>query len=146
MNGNTQLIIAAMLSFFAALLHLAVILGGPDWYRSFGAGEGMAKLAESGSHYPTFITLAIASVLATWGLYALSGAGVIFRLPLLKLALALISFIYLVRGLAGLILPFVSDHPAIAQNSIGFWLVSSVICLLFGVFYLLGTINNWKLL
>ena len=144
MNGNTQLIVAAVFSFVASLLHVAIIFGGPNWYRYFGAGEGMAKLAESGSSQPTIITLGIAIILCIWGLYALSGAGVISKLPLLKLALILITFVYLLRGVAGLILPFVSNHPTIEQNSLTFWLVSSTICLVFGLFYLFGTINSWQ--
>jgi hypothetical protein len=143
MSGNLQLISAAVLSFVASLLHVAVVFGGPGWYRFFGAGEGMAALAEKGSIQPALITLGIAAILFVWGLYALSGAGVILKLPLLKLALSIITFIYLARGFAGFVLPFVSNHPSINQNSVTFWLVSSVICCVFGLFYLLGTINSW---
>ncbi|MEP5763202.1 MAG: hypothetical protein ABJ308_01345 [Halieaceae bacterium] len=143
MSGNHQLISAAVLSFVASLLHVAVVFGGPAWYRFFGAGEGMAALAEKGSIQPALITLGIAAILFVWGLYALSGAGVILRLPLLRLALSIITFIYLARGFAGLVLPFVSNHPAITQNSVTFWIASSLVCCVFGLFYLLGTINSW---
>lgn len=143
MSGSNQLLVAAMLSFTAALLHVGVIFGGPDWYRFFGAGEAMAKLAESGSRYPAVVTTGIALILSVWGLYALSGAGLIARLPLLKTGLCLITVIYLVRGLAGLIAPFLSTHPAISQNSTSFWIVSSLICTAFGVVHLLGLMNSW---
>ena len=146
LTGQQQLTIAAGLSFFAALLHIAIIIGGPDWYRFFGAGEGMARLAEMGSYQPAITTLIIAAILFLWGLYGLSGAGVIPPLPLQKLALCTITFIYLARGLAGFILPFVSNHPAISQNSITFWLLSSTVCTLFGGFYLLGIIKRWSAL
>ncbi|MEM1405051.1 MAG: hypothetical protein AAGG55_17070 [Pseudomonadota bacterium] len=144
MAGSSQLLVAAILSFGAALLHVGVIFGGPDWYRFFGAGEGMARLAESGSRYPTLVTTGITLVLMLWGLYALSGAGVILRLPLLKLGLSLITAVYLLRGLAGLVLPFVSTHPAIQQNSVTFWIVSSLICTAFGAVHLLGLMNSWS--
>lgn len=144
MNGSYQLKVAAAFSFIAAALHIAIIFGGPDWYRFFGAGEEMAQLAESGSIQPTIITLLIAVVLSTWALYGLSGAGIIFRLPLLKIALSVITFIYLLRGIAGLFLLFISDHPAITQNSVTFWLVSSIISCIFGIFYFLGTKNSWQ--
>jgi len=143
MSGSLQLISAAVLSFVASLLHVAIVFGGPGWYRFFGAGEGMAALAEKGSIQPALITLGIAAILFIWGLYALSGAGVILKLPLLKLALSIITFIYLARGLAGFVLPFVSSHPSITQNSVSFWLVSSLICCVFGLVYLVGTINSW---
>ena len=143
MAGSTQFLVAAMLSFTAALLHVAVIFGGADWYRFFGAGEAMAKLAESGSRYPTMVTAGITMVLTLWGLYALSGAGLIMRLPLLKLGLTLVTAIYLAWGLAGLDLPFVSNHPAMQQNSVTFWLISSLICTAFGMVHLMGLINSW---
>ncbi len=49
MKGRALLTVAASLSFIAAALHVAIIFGGGDWYRFFGAGEAMASLAESGS-------------------------------------------------------------------------------------------------
>lgn len=144
MDGKTYLKIAATLSFVAALAHIAIIIGGADWYRFFGAGEAMAQLAESGSLQPAITTFLIALVLFIWGLYALSGAELIRRLPLLKPALTLISAIYCVRGVAGLILPFISSHPAIIANSVTFWLISSIICCVYGAFYFLGIRARWR--
>ena len=59
------------------MLHLAIIAGGPDWYRFFGAGEGMARMAERGMLKPALITLGIAAILAVWAAYAFAGAGLI---------------------------------------------------------------------
>lgn len=39
---NLSLVFAAALSAIAASLHLAIIVGGPAWYRFFGAGERFA--------------------------------------------------------------------------------------------------------
>src|SRR3546814_9831228 len=61
------------LSVAAALLHIACIFGGPDWYRFFGAGEGMARAAARGDLRPTLITLAIGAILLVWAAYAFSG-------------------------------------------------------------------------
>ncbi len=97
--ANYWLIASGILSSLAALLHLAVIIGGQAWYRFFGAGERMARLAESGSPQPAIITLIIVAVLAAWAAYAFSGAGLIRRLPLLRTALVVISAIYLARGI-----------------------------------------------
>ena len=144
MNGGDLFVIAAVFSFIASLLHVATVFGGASWYRFFGAGERMATLSESGSKRPTFITSCIAGILFIWGLYALSGAGIIVTLPLLNAVLIVITSIYLVRGVAGLILPFIVVHPFLSQNSIRFWLISSTICLLFGLFYLLGILANWN--
>ncbi len=143
MNGNTQLLIAGWLSLAAAMAHVAIIFVGPSWYRLFGAGERMAQLAEAGSRYPALVTAMVALMLTTWALYAWSGAGVLMRLPLLKLVLVLITATYLVRALAGFMLPWFSSHPFITGNSMTFWLTSSAICLLIGLVHLLGQIKQW---
>ncbi|MGB3725410.1 MAG: hypothetical protein WA981_06555 [Glaciecola sp.] len=144
MERNYQLVIAGGLSFLASLLHIACIFGGPDWYLFFGAGDRMAQLASVGDPYPTMVTLVIACVLAGWGLYAWSGAGLIFKLPFLKTCLVLITAVYLVRGIAGLFAPFLTSDPVVHQNSTTFWLVSSVICCIYGTYYLLGTKKLWR--
>lgn len=140
MVKSKVLVAGGVLSVLAALLHIAVIFGGGDWYRFFGAGETMATLAEAGSLIPTLATLGIASVLLVWGLYAFSGAGLVRRLPFLRTGLALISLVYLARGLflvpAYLIAPQVIDAFAV-------W--SSLICLGYGVCYALGTKAVWRL-
>ncbi|HLL29913.1 MAG TPA: hypothetical protein VK403_02845 [Allosphingosinicella sp.] len=139
--GERWLIAAALLSAAAAVMHLAVIACGPDWYRFFGAGEGMARLAERGSAKPALITLAIAAVLAAWSAYALSGAGTIRRLPLLRTALVLITAVYLLRGLVLL--------PALAVNGgrvDSFTLWSSLIVLVYGIVYAVGTFRAWPAL
>ncbi len=135
--------LAGILSFIASALHLAIIVGGPSWYRLFGAGEAMAQMAEQGLWLPTAITVSIATVLAIWGAYAWSGAGVIVELPLLKPILILITLVYLLRGVFGLVLPHISNHPQITQNTPAFWLWSSVICLMFGLVHLKGVFNKW---
>ncbi|GAC22760.1 hypothetical protein GMES_0454 [Paraglaciecola mesophila KMM 241] len=144
MQRNNLLVSAGYLSFFAALLHVSCIYGGPSWYRFFGASEHMAQMAANGDLYPTIATLVIATVLTVWGLYALSGAGLIFKLPFIKTCLVVITGIYLVRGVTGLIVPFLTKNPLIHQNSMTFWMVSSTICCIYGIFYLLGTMRLWR--
>lgn len=139
--GQAWLIAGALLSGGAALLHLAVILGGPSWYRFFGAGEAMARMAEQGSARPALITVGVAALLATWSAYALAGAGLIPRLPLLRTALVAISAVYLLRGLVLL--------PALAMNGgrVGaFLLWSSLIVLVYGITYAVGTFLAWPAL
>jgi hypothetical protein len=138
--ANPYLVSGAVLSAVAALLHLGCIFFGPSWYRFFGAGERMAQLSAAGSLVPTLITAGIATVLALWSLYALSGAGVILRLPLVRLALCAIAGIYLLRGLAGLGLAVLAP----GDRGLAFWWWSSVICLGVGALYLVGTRQVWS--
>ena len=57
----------------------------------------------------------------------LVGAGAIKRLPLTKLALILITGIFLLRGVS-----FVGLMPMFPENSLTFWLISSGMCLFIG--------------
>ena len=138
--ANPYLLAGAALSAIAALLHLCCIFFGPSWYRFFGAGERMTQLSAAGSIVPTLITAGIAAVLVLWSLYALSGAGFILRLPLIRLALCIITGIYVLRGLAGLVLAVVAP----GERGVAFWCWSSVICLSIGALYLVGTRQVWS--
>jgi hypothetical protein len=140
--GSTFLALGAGLSAIAALAHVAIVIGGPAWYRFFGAGEGMARLASQGSWYPALITLAIALVLASWSAYALSGAGWLPELPHVRLALVAITAVYLLRGVGGLFLAFFAP----GGNSPAFWVWSSVICLAFGAVHAAGLARAWHAL
>lgn len=137
---HPYLLLGALFSVIAAALHLACIAFGAPWYRFFGAGEGMARLAEAGSPKPALITLGIAAVLAAWSLYALSGAGVIGRLPFVRWMLCAITAVYLLRGFAGLGLAMFAP----GERSVAFWWWSSGICLVIGTLHLLGTRQAWS--
>lgn len=138
---NPILVAGGVLSAAASLLHLAVIVGGPSWYRFFGAGESMARMAERGAVAPTLITMGIAAVLAIWAAYAFAGAGLIPRLPLVRTALVLISAVYLLRGLV-LIPAFFLNPGAVTP----FVLWSSLIVLVYGVCYAVGSWIAWPAL
>lgn len=136
-DRNPWLIVAGSLSLVASLLHIGCIVGGPAWYRFFGAGEAMARAAERGDAYPALITLVIAVLLAIAAAYAFAGAGVIRHLPLMRTALVVITAVYLLRGLA--LIP-IALTPA-AQTPFNIW--SSLIVLGYGIFYALGTWKAW---
>jgi len=138
---NPWLAAGGVMSATAAILHLAVIAGGPDWYRFFGAGEGMARMAEQGSARPAFITLAIALILAIWAAYAFAGAGLMRRLPLMRTALVAIAAIYLVRGLV--LVPMLAFRPARID---AFLVWSSLIVLAYGLIHAVGTRRAWPAL
>ncbi len=138
-EANRLLVLGGALSTVAALLHVAIIIGGPRWYRFFGAGEELASMAENGDWIPIVLTFGIAVVLMIWALYAFSGAGLIKRLPFLKVSLVIISAIYLIRGIA--IIPAYIVTPEIVDD---FLVWSSFICLVYGLAYAMGTKQVWK--
>ncbi len=135
---NSWLVAAGILSVAASVLHVATIVGGPDLYRFFGAGEEMAVAAERGSSVPGVVTAAIASVLMVWAFYAFSAAGLIRRLPLLRTALVLITGVYLLRGLA--LVPILVIKPHTVDT---FAIVSSLVVLGYGIAHAVGTWQAW---
>lgn len=134
------LFIAAALTALAALLHLVVILQGPRGYQWCGAGDRIVAAARSGSGYPAAVTGVICVMLLAWAAYALSGAGLIGPLPLLRPVLVAISSLFLLRALLG---PFVLVGNG---RSARFVWVSSAICLLYGLVYLVGLVQRWDAL
>lgn len=138
---NGWLVAAGLLSAAASLLHCATIVGGPDWYRFFGAGEEMARAAERGSVMPGLVTAAIATILGIWALYAFSAAGLVRRLPLMRTALVLITGVYMLRALA--LVPLLALKPQLVDT---FAVVSSLIVLCYGVTYAVGTWRAWPYL
>ncbi len=140
--GNQWLKLGGILSFAVALLHVVIIFIGAPAYRYFGAGEDMATAAESGSAFPAALTLVLVAIFTIWGLYAVSGAGVIRWLPLLRIALLLIGAIYTLRGVAIFqqIFQIATSSVQVAPREVVFSLVSLVI----GLAYLVGTVINWK--
>lgn len=138
--------IAGAFNLLASALHIGVVIGGPNWYRFFGAGEAMALMAEKKSLIPTGITLGIASILFLWAVYAWSAAGILPLMPFTRSILLAITAVYLVRGVGGFVACFVLNHPLIKQNSTTFWVCSSAICLVIGLLHLFGLIEIWQTL
>ena len=139
-KSSRFLLFGGLLTGVVALLHVAIILGGPPWYRFFGAGERMAQLAARGSSSPAIVTATIAAILSVWTLYALSGAGVVRRLPFLRLVLLLIAAIYLARGALGVPVVLFVDDPYLRQlrDRMTFMIVTSAISTLLGLCYAVG--------
>lgn len=140
-RGTFWLHIGGWLSLAAALLHIACIFGGPQWYRFFGAGEGMAQAAARGEWTPALLTLGISAILMIWAAYAFSGAGWLPRLPLLRTGLIVITFIYLARGL--MLLPLHLWRPHLTD---AFTVWSSLIVLGYGIVYAVGLCRAWPAL
>ena len=92
---------------------------------------------------PFLVGEAAALVLVIFGLYALSGAGSIRRLQLLRVGLVGISSLYLLRGLffilSVLIILGVLDGEILIQGEI-----STLVFLAAGIVYAIGTVVNWS--
>ena len=121
---------AAALTLCMALLHYLCILWGADGFRFMGAGEAIAKMAENGHWYPTFISTAVGTALLIPTCYALAAARGKPRLPWHRQTMLATSIVFLLRGLA-----FPLLKPMFPENSDTFWWITSAICLLLGSLY-----------
>ena len=137
---NVWLAAAGIADGLAAMGHLGCILGGPAWYRFFGAGQRMEREAAAGLLRPTLITLAIAIVLASWCVYAIA-AAIGNPLPMSRWILGAITAVYLTRGLAG----FQLQRLGLGRSK-AFWIWSSVVCLVFAALHGVGLITGWQAL
>jgi hypothetical protein len=138
---NSLLLVGAVLSFGAALLHYACIFWGANGFRILGAGNDIVRMSQAGHWYPPAISFVIGSVLSLWAIYALSAGGFIKPLPLLRFALVAITAVYMLRAVG-----FPLLKPVFPDNSMTFWLVSSGICLCIGVVHLVGLVQVWELI
>lgn len=140
-RSSLGFLVGGTVSLAAALLHVGIIFVGAPAYRFFGAGDEMAELAAAGSVLPAWVTTAVAIVLALWSAWAFSGLGFIRRLPFLRTGLALITAAFTLRGLG--VVPevywLIQAPGAVPAQEIVFSLVS----LLAGVSYGIGTIGAW---
>ena len=124
------LILASLINFAIAGLHIYIITQGAPAYRAFGAGEEMARATEKGSIVPALVTFGIAIVFFVWGLYALAGARVIPELPWTRVILIVIAMIYVARGLV------------IFYKRDAFMVITSLVSLAVGLLHVAGLLTS----
>lgn len=135
---NSALVIGATLTGLAALLHFSCIFIGAPAFRFMGAGEPLAQMAEQGHWYPGAVAFVVGAGLSVCVLYALSAAGAVRKLPLVRVVLCLFIAALLLRALAfPWLMPFFPD------NGLPFWLVTSSLCLGVGLIHLVGLKQVW---
>ena len=138
MNKKIWLKGAAGFSFFMAICQTVISLS-PAAAAYFQAPPG---LLENRSQL-VLVGEGAALILVIFGLYALSGAGSIPRLPLLRLGLIGISSLYLLRGLffilTVLIVLGIIEGEILIQG-----VISTLVFLAAGIAYAVGTALNWR--
>ncbi|PHR93654.1 MAG: hypothetical protein COA69_03170 [Robiginitomaculum sp.] len=96
--GQFAFIIGAIGVLVGAIVHIMGLIAGPEWIRFLGAPDLVVESARQRTWLAPVSTLVIAGVLCVWAAYALSGAGVLRKLPLLRTVLAVTAVIFVVRG------------------------------------------------
>jgi hypothetical protein len=85
------------------LLHIACIIGGPDWFDFLGAPPEFGEALRRGEWVEAvLITLGIAAFLFIWAAYAFSAREGRKPLPFAKFVCAAVAFIFLLRGALGI--------------------------------------------
>ena len=131
---RSVLILAALLNFGVALLHIVIIGIGSSAYMYFGAAD-MAQLSAQGSWVPALVTWGLTAVFIVFGLYALAGAGVMRGLPFVQAGVVAIGGIYTLRGLVVILdLVRLSRGAGYPQRQTVF----SAVSLCIGLMYLAG--------
>ncbi len=135
-----RLTLAGIICFVLAVFQ--VVIGFfPSLSLYFGAPEALVKNIFA----LIVVSLFVAGVLVVFGLYALSGAGSIRKLPLLKQGLVAISCVFIMRGF--LLLPELLVVVGIFHVSIPVaprFVIFSLGSLLIGIIFIAGTIGGWR--
>jgi hypothetical protein len=149
---KSYLVFVGVVAAAGALLHIAILFGGPDWYAFFGAPQGLVDMARAGNVRVPISCLVIAAFLSLLAAYAFSGAGVIRSLPFLRLVLSSIAGVLILRGI--LFVPLILWRPGTlsgiceCRSVDAFIIVTSVLCLAMGIGYALGALaapnNSFK--
>ena len=138
MDKKSWLKIAAGLSFFMAICQTVISLS-PAAAAYFGAPPPLLE-----DRLQLFLVGEGAALcLAIFGLYALSGAGSIRHLPLLRLGLIGVSSIYLLRGLF-VILTVLTIVGALEGEIQIEGIITHLVFLAAGIAYVIGTALNWR--
>jgi hypothetical protein len=138
MNKKLWLNVAAGFSFFMAICQTIISLS-PAAAAYFGAPPPLLQ-----NRMQLFLIGEAAALLFTiFGLYALSGAGTIRQLPLLRLGLIGISSAYLLRGLFIILTIFAVFGVLEGEIPIQ-GVISHLVFLTAGIAYAVGTVLNWR--
>jgi putative oxidoreductase len=142
---KTALNCAGLAALAGAVMHVAIAIGGPDWYAFFRAPAGLVAMAQAGHPRAMVSALVIAGILLVWALYAFSGSGHLRRLPLLRPVLALIGSVLLLRG--ALMIPLTLWKPWLLARLCScdridaFIVLTSLLCLAMGAAFTIGAIG-----
>ena len=136
MRNKNYLIIGGSLNLFIALVHLIAIFVGAPAYEFLDAPL-LAFYSEMGSSFPAVLTACVTLFFLLFSVYAFFSAGSKVRLPMQKLFIKAIGWLFLFRGLAlfWYIYLKVTNSPFASHKEIGF----SLFALFIGILYLMGS-------
>jgi hypothetical protein len=134
---NSLLLIGGCFSLAFAVFQFSGVFWPANAIKYFG---GPDELSQTQPVIYALLCMVFAAIVAVIGLYALSGAGKIRRLPLLRTVITITTVIYVLRGLLLIPqIPIVIEHPDLMRFAL-----FSVISLCVGLVHLAGLIKLFK--
>lgn len=127
--GIAALIIVALIATLTAVAHLSCIYLGASCFQAQMAPTIVVQSAIDGTWLAPIGTIIVSLMFLLCAAYALSGAGILRRLPFLHLGIYTISILCVFRGLT--VLPFLFLYPGRVSTSAiiasGVWFVSGLL-------------------
>ena len=137
--GVVFLVLAALISVGTAVAHLSCIFLGSECFSAQMAPQQVIESAKNGTWLAPVGTIFVSSIFLIVGLYAISAAGIIRKLPLLKLGIYTIASLCIIRGV--LPLQLWMRHPE-KVNSVVFYI--GIVWLVTGLLFLFGYLQVRK--
>ncbi len=137
--GILFLVLAALISTGTAIAHLSCLYFGPECYAVQMAPTFLVESAKNGTYLAPVLNIFVSTIFLIWGIYALSAARIIRKLPLMKLAIYAIATVCIIRGILPLQLWLRFPERV---NDVA--IIVGIIWLMTGLFYLIGNIMRKK--
>lgn len=130
--------IAGIINIILGIGHLIAMIWLNEVFEIFGIGEPMNELSQIHPSIPYIITVIVAMGFFIFGLYGFSAAGMIRKLPLLKLGIFGIAALFILRAVSGIVEILFTDVSLTLETT------NSIVSLTIGLLYLLGGLKKWS--
>jgi len=121
-----------------AMGHIVGLFWADEMFEVTGIGKEMTELAQTHTSLPFLLTIFVAIVFFIFGLYGLSVAKIIRKLPFQKTVIFSIAGIYLLRGFGELIADNMRGTNALSET------IYSIFAIAIGLLFLLGGLIKWN--
>lgn len=122
-----------------AFAHIVGLFWAEQMFEVTGVGKEMNELTDIHTSLPYLLTFFVSIMFFVFGLYGLSAAEKIRKLPFLKFGIFAIAGIYIFRGLGELVFDFYKrDANQFTET------VYSLIAIAIGLLFLIGGIKKWS--
>lgn len=125
--------LAGIIALIGVVIHIAAIIGGINWYVYFGAPPIVVQSAREGTWLAPVSALVIASLMLVCAAYAFSALGLLRRLPFLRIGLAGMAGVCLLRSF--ILWPLMINHPELRNT---FEIVAALVWGLAGFGFMFG--------